>query len=337
MPRPGSAVIYHGRLVGPNGQVYQCEHNHRTQTAAVTCANSSSTRRMAQMAWTQAAARAARAEALARRLEAEQAAAHARRLAAQQQEAARRAAARAAAEEAKAARRAAKLAAMPPRRAWKRMTPEERLLRTAEAEMQVYGKVLSAEARPAYEARAVKSRAGTQETEVPPIAPANVRAVQDRSDATPRAGESPATRRALSNDDEREADTQVVYVPETRRRVAHGDTAGQDDPGTGAVGPSAAQPRLGGDGLFVVGLEIMPGVYRTPGPAGSRDGSVALLRSTSTRDVMDFNMVQGPFTITVGPGVKAVKTSRCQPWHRLGDTLEAAVAGVPRPTSPRRT
>ncbi len=206
------------------------------------------------------------------------------------------------------------------------MTPEERLLRTAEAEMQVYGKVLSAEARPAYEARVVKSRAGTQETEVPPIAPANVRAVQDGSDATPRAGDSPATRRALSNDDEREADTQVAYVPETRRRVAHGDTAGQDDPGTGAVGPSAAQPRLGGDGLFVVGLEIMPGVYRTPGPAGSRDGSVALLRSTSTRDVMDFNMVQGPFTITVGPGVKAVKTSRCQPWHRLGDTLEAAIA-----------
>jgi hypothetical protein len=38
----------------------------------------------------------------------------------------------------KAAKRAARLAAMPPRRAWRRMTPEERLLSTAEAEPEAF-------------------------------------------------------------------------------------------------------------------------------------------------------------------------------------------------------
>lgn len=44
-------MIYHGRVTGPGGQVYQCEHNHRTETTAITCANSSATRRMAAMVW----------------------------------------------------------------------------------------------------------------------------------------------------------------------------------------------------------------------------------------------------------------------------------------------
>ena len=150
----GIAVIYHGKVFGPNGQVYQCEHNHRTMTAAVTCANSASTRRMAAMAWNRAAVQAAQAAALAKKRAEERAAAEARRAAAREASAARRAAAQAAAEEAKAAKRAAKLAAMPPQRAWKRMTPEERLLKIAEAELGVYGEVLSPEAKAAYDRRA---------------------------------------------------------------------------------------------------------------------------------------------------------------------------------------
>jgi hypothetical protein len=34
-------MIYHGQVRGLNGQIYQCEHNHRTETAAVACAHSS--------------------------------------------------------------------------------------------------------------------------------------------------------------------------------------------------------------------------------------------------------------------------------------------------------
>jgi hypothetical protein len=43
----------------------------------------------------------------------------------------------------------------------------------------------------------------------------------------------------------------------------------------------------------------------------------ALLSSTNTDDIIDNNNVTGPATITVGPGVKAVDTSGCNPWHRI--------------------
>jgi len=99
----GIDVSYHGKVVGPGGQIYLCEHNHRTETAAITCANSSATRRMAALARDRAAARAAQAAALARRHEQERAVAHARKIAAQQASAARLAAAKVAAEEAKSA------------------------------------------------------------------------------------------------------------------------------------------------------------------------------------------------------------------------------------------
>jgi hypothetical protein len=35
-------MIYLGQVTGPGGQIYQCEHNHRTENA-ITCANSSAT------------------------------------------------------------------------------------------------------------------------------------------------------------------------------------------------------------------------------------------------------------------------------------------------------
>jgi hypothetical protein len=149
-------MIYHGRVIGPAGQVYQCEHNHRTETAAITCANSAATRRMAAMVWQRAAAQAARQAALAKQRAEEREAARARRIAAQEAAEARRAAARAARDQAKAAKRAAKLAAMSPERAWKRMTPDERLLRTADLEMQSYGEIRSPEALAAYQAGAAK-------------------------------------------------------------------------------------------------------------------------------------------------------------------------------------
>jgi hypothetical protein len=51
------------------------------------------------------------------------------------------------------------LAAMSPQRAWKRMTPEERLLRTAEAELAVYSEILSPDAKSAHDIRAAKRAA----------------------------------------------------------------------------------------------------------------------------------------------------------------------------------
>jgi hypothetical protein len=60
-------MVYHGLVVGPDGQSYECWHNHRTETAAFRCANSSATRRMAEAAWNRAAMQAEQAAARANR------------------------------------------------------------------------------------------------------------------------------------------------------------------------------------------------------------------------------------------------------------------------------
>ena len=101
-------------------------------------------------------------------------------------------------------------------------------------------------------------------------------------------------------------------------------------PGGATGGNPAADSSagFGGDGLFVVGLDITPGVYRTAGPARGSRGYFALLRSTSVRDIVENGIITGPATITVGPGVKAVKVSGCQHGHRLGDNLDAVIAAA---------
>jgi hypothetical protein len=82
---------------------------------------------------------------------------------------------------------------------------------------------------------------------------------------------------------------------------------------------------MSGNGVFVVGLDIKPGVYRTAGPVKGRSGYYALLSSTDTNDVISNNNFDGgPASITVGPDVKAVTVSNCQPWHWLGADLDAA-------------
>jgi hypothetical protein len=401
------AVVYHGKLIGPNGQVYYCEHNHRTQTAAITCANSSRTRQLAAAEWNRAAIRAAQAAALAKQRAEERAAAQARRIEAQKAAAARRAADQAAAEDAKAAKRAAKLAAMPPQRAWKKMTPEERLLKIAETELGFYGEIISPEAKAVYDARAAKQATGTAPatSNAPPkpgespkgqapgaAAPAYVRALDlslspmERARAKEQAAADPeqwakyeaALRAQRAEDDHASlragssgrntapargtrptgpvplsapAPSQPVpikpAVPPSAAGAAEGKVQRGLDPrppqaapatgGKANVGgsrepagsePSGGRTGFGGDGLFVVGLDITPGVYRTPGPAGERFASFALLRSTSTRDVAESAIVKGPATITVGPGIKAVHVHGCQQWSRLGDSLDEVIAAA---------
>ena len=146
-------MTYHAKLVSPQGRIYHCDHEHRTQTAAITCANTSGTRRMAEMTWRREATQQAQAAERVRRREADRAAEVARRAAAKAAAEKAEAARKAAAIEAAAAKRAAKLAAMRPERAWKRMTPEERLLKTAESELAVYGAIVSDEARAEYKAK----------------------------------------------------------------------------------------------------------------------------------------------------------------------------------------
>ena len=91
---------------------------------------------------------------------------------------------------------------------------------------------------------------------------------------------------------------------------------------------SQGRPDIIGDGVFIVGLDIKPGVYRTAGPVSGRSGYYALLSSTNTSDIINNNNIDGRATITVGPDVKAVSVSHCQPWFWQGASLDEAIAAA---------
>jgi len=75
-----SGPRFHARLESQSGQIYRCEHNHRTESAAVKCANSKATRQAALAEFArldqQAAAQAAVTQAKADRKAARKARGH---------------------------------------------------------------------------------------------------------------------------------------------------------------------------------------------------------------------------------------------------------------------
>lgn len=89
-----------------------------------------------------------------------------------------------------------------------------------------------------------------------------------------------------------------------------------------AKAPKPAGPGsvMNADGVYVVGTDIQPGTWHTTGAQGGSGGNcyVALLSSTNTSDIIDNANVTGPDTITVNSGVKAVQTSGCNAWQRIG-------------------
>ena len=129
----------------------------------------------------------------------------------------------------------------------------------------------------------------------------------------------------------------LFEIPQAVRPLGSAQTRSQTsanrDPGNDHAGSGATQrashvhgSTMSGDGVHVVGLDIRPGVYRTAGPKPKQSGYYALLNSTDTGDIIsNHNFDGGPATITVGPDVKAVDVSSCQPWHWLGENLQAAI------------
>jgi hypothetical protein len=107
--------------------------------------------------------------------------------------------------------------------------------------------------------------------------------------------------------------TKTQYVATPGPTVTNTRTIHAKPPGPKAV--------MTGDGVYVVGTDIAPGIYHTSGAVGGSGGNcyVALLASTNTSDIVDNNNVTGPDTVTVGPGVHAMETEGCQPWHKVGN------------------
>jgi hypothetical protein len=97
--------------------------------------------------------------------------------------------------------------------------------------------------------------------------------------------------------------------------------------------PAVADPLdpIPGNGVFVVGPDIAPGLYRT---AGSASGFTVWINDVPTQDsmcawftygtpdankdhVLQTNMSVGPMFANINTSVKAFESQNCQPWTRV--------------------
>jgi hypothetical protein len=99
------------------------------------------------------------------------------------------------------------------------------------------------------------------------------------------------------------------------------------------VSPAGAEPMepIPGNGFFVVGPDIAPGLYHSDGTASTwqvlindvpTEDSMCLWFTYSTPDankdhVVATNMSVGPMYVTINSTVKAFESQNCQPWTRV--------------------
>ena len=97
--------------------------------------------------------------------------------------------------------------------------------------------------------------------------------------------------------------------------------------------PAAAEPMdpIPGNGFFVVGPDIAPGLYRTGGSGSAwgvwinnvpTEDSMCLWFTYSTPDankdhVVETNISMGPMYANINSTVKAFESRNCQPWTRV--------------------
>lgn len=99
------------------------------------------------------------------------------------------------------------------------------------------------------------------------------------------------------------------------------------------VSPAAADPMdpIPGNGFFLVGPDIAPGLYQTGGSASTwqvwindvpTQDSMCLWFTYSTPDanknnVVATNMSVGPMMANINSTVKAFESQNCEPWTRV--------------------
>jgi hypothetical protein len=98
-----------------------------------------------------------------------------------------------------------------------------------------------------------------------------------------------------------------------------------------AARPALTGTTMAGAGLFRIGPDlragqIRAGTWRTAGAVGGPTGScyVALLHRPGAASVISSQIVTGPAVIITTARTRAIRTSGCQPWHRV----PAAAAGT---------
>ena len=97
--------------------------------------------------------------------------------------------------------------------------------------------------------------------------------------------------------------------------------------------PAVADPMdpIPGNGVFVVGPDVAPGLYHTAGSASTfgvwinnvpTQGSMCAWFTYGTPDankdhVLQTNMSVGPMFANINTSVKAFESQNCQPWTRV--------------------
>lgn len=88
--------------------------------------------------------------------------------------------------------------------------------------------------------------------------------------------------------------------------------------------------QIPGDGVFLVGIDVAPGTYRTEGPSNplilvfGRVSELStcswLMHSTpaaSAEDIVNSNTSMGPMYVTIPATVAAFETRNCKLWMRV--------------------
>jgi uncharacterized membrane-anchored protein YhcB (DUF1043 family) len=78
----------------------------------------------------------------------------------------------------------------------------------------------------------------------------------------------------------------------------------------GLVEKEIANNTIPGDGVFEVGADMKPGMYKTP---GSADCYYAVLADANGNNIISNNITSGPATVTVSAG-QFLEVTRCADW-----------------------
>jgi hypothetical protein len=120
-------------------------------------------------------------------------------------------------------------------------------------------------------------------------------------------------------------------APISRRRATAGFVAAVTAIACATPAVAAPMDPIPGDGFFVVGPDIAPGLYRTGGTGSTwgvwindvpTEDSMCLWFTYSTPDankdhVVETNISMGPMYANINPTVKAFESKNCQPWTRV--------------------
>lgn len=116
---------------------------------------------------------------------------------------------------------------------------------------------------------------------------------------------------SLANDN---LNKRKAVLDEREAALAQREQAVQAAQTVQAAPPVQQAGTFGGDGVYLVGVDVQPGTYRAAASSGCY---YARLRSTSTSDIIDNNITDGPVVLTIKPTDKALQVNGCGQFQRV--------------------